>query len=54
MEGLSQKVIQYIIGFAVILMGIAAYISDLVPNRELLLILFVVYGLWRLYRGYKM
>jgi uncharacterized membrane protein len=53
MEWMSKKIFQYVLGVAIILMGIVAYKTKLVPNPEILLGLFTVYGLWRIYRGYK-
>ncbi|HRO08074.1 MAG TPA: hypothetical protein PK611_01615 [Saprospiraceae bacterium] len=50
-----QKAQNYILGFAIIGMGVFSWIydQDLVPNGKILSVLFVIYGSWRLYRGYK-
>jgi hypothetical protein len=54
MEQASKKISQYVLGLAIIAMGLFGYFSDLIPNKEIFLGLFLVYGIWRLYRGYKM
>lgn len=46
----------YILGIAIIFMGIVAIMRDEVisnGNGKYLGALFIVYGIWRLYRGFK-
>lgn len=53
----SGKVFSYAFGLVLIALGIAGYVFNIVPespNKELFAILFVGYGIWRLYRAYKM
>jgi uncharacterized membrane protein len=54
MEWMTKKVFHYVLGVAIIGMGIVGYMTELVPNPEWLLLLFSVYGLFRIYRGYKL
>jgi sulfite exporter TauE/SafE len=50
------RVTGYILGAAVIIMGVVSYYVSFLdsPLKEALSILFIVYGLWRIYRAYKM
>jgi hypothetical protein len=52
----SKKLSSYILGFAIIGMGVASYLLKLLesPAREALLLLFCVYGAWRVFRAYNM
>jgi hypothetical protein len=52
----SKKITGYLVGLSIIAMGIASYFFKFLdsPAKEALLILFSIYGVWRLYRAYNL
>jgi hypothetical protein len=52
----SRKLSGYILGISIIVMGIASYFMDFLkyPAKEMLLVLFTIYGVWRIYRAFNM
>ncbi|KXK40916.1 MAG: hypothetical protein J5I52_05675 [Saprospiraceae bacterium] len=48
----TNRYTNYILGISIIGMGIFAWLYDVIPNGMILAPLFIIYGIWRLYRGY--